>query len=507
MSLTERSIAGFLQLSCSHVLLAMVRIAVIAVLARLISPQDFGTAQAAMIVIALTEGLAHLNLGAALVQIRSLRSDHVASALTFALLSGCLTGVCIGVGAQPIAAVFKMPKLANALALLSWTIPANAVATVACAVLQRDLRYRQIATVEVASYLLGFGGVGLALAFLDWGYWALVAAAIAHFICRSAGFFVLVVPTLEGRPSWNGLGQLMRFGGGFSVAAVLNQLALRGDQIIIGRCLGNHMLGIYSRAYGVMNTSVSVLGKVMDLVAFSSMSRKQTQLGTLSLAYQRSLAAVALVMLPASALAVVLGPEIIDLLLGATWTSAVVPFQVLAAGIYFRVAYKISGALARSLGKVYSIACRQAVYLALIVGGTWTGHFWGLEGASAGVVLAVVGHYISLGSMASRLLPEVDWRRITMATLPGAVLAISVFVVASVVAETARYYQCSGLIVCFATCLATTLFLAALVHAYPPCLGQHGYWIMAKIVREHFPAWLRRTQPCSGKARATESGL
>lgn len=504
MTLTDRSIAGFLQLGASHLLLVLVRLGVIAVLARLVAPEDFGTTQAAMIVVALAEGVAHLNLGAALVQIKSLRDEHVVSAFLFALIAGSVAGVCIGVGAVPIAAGFRMPALAKVLVLLSFTVPANALASVACALLQRRLRYRHIARVEVVSYVLGFGGVGVALACLQWGLWALIGAAMAHFFARSIGFCTLVVPMVEGRPSWNGFRQLVRFGGGFSLSVLLNQLALRGDQIIIGRCLGNQMLGIYSRALGVMNVSVAAFGKSLDLVAFSSMSRKQAQLDALSLAYQRSLSAVALLVMPASAVAVVLGPEIIQLLLGPAWSSAVVPFQVLAVGVYFRVGYKVSGALLRSLGQVYAIAVRQAAYLLLILGGAWLGHFWGLAGASVGVVVAIGGHYLQFCSMAVRLLPDMDWRRMIRTVLPGAALAVGVLAVASTVAGIARIYRCSEWGVCLVTCMTTATFIAGLVRAYPQCLGHDGCWILQKVVRDHFPEWIRRVPAASGKPRASE---
>lgn len=505
VSLTRRSIAGFLQLGCSHVLLVGIRIAAIAVLARLLSPQDFGTTQAAMIVIALAEVLAHLGLGPALVQAPSLRGDQVVSAFFFALFSGCLIGLGVGLGARPMAAVFNMPLLENVLVWLSFTIPANALAAIASALLQRDLKYRHIAWVEVGSYTVGFGVVGITLASFHWGCWALVFAAITHFFVRSAGFCALVVPTLEGRPSWKAFSQLLPFGAGFSLAVVLNQLALRGDQFIIGRCLGNHTLGIYSRAYGVLNSSVSALGRVLDLVVFSSMSRKQTDLRALSRAYQRTLAAVALLVMPASALAVVLGPEIIHLLLGPAWNSAVVPLQILAAGVYFRVAYKISGTLARSLGRVHTIAWRQGVYLLLVLAGAWLGHFFGLEGASAGIVLALIAHYVSMSSMAIRLLPDLDWLRIGIATLPGIGFATGATIVAFAVAEGARFCQCPEIVVCLATCLAVAFFVGTVVHLFPQCLGYHGNWMMDRVVREHFPGWLQWIQPLPRDTRVPES--
>src|SRR5256886_17278836 len=123
---------------------------------------------------------------------------------------------------------------------------------------------------------------------------------------------ILVVahpPRFTIRPDRKAFAELMYYGSGFTVSKVANYLALQLDNVIVGRWLGVVALGFYGRAYELMAAAPALLGEPVDKVLFPAMAARQGDMRSLSSAYRRGVAAMALVTLPLSAVLVVLAPE------------------------------------------------------------------------------------------------------------------------------------------------------------------------------------------------------
>src|SRR3989442_682732 len=118
-----------------------------------------------------------------------------------------------------------------------------------------------------------------------------------------------------------------------------------------------------------MAAPATLVGQVLDDVLFPAMAQIQSERQRVAVAYRRCVAGVALLTLPLSALALVLAPEIVRVLLGPRWADVTAPFRVLVLGTLFRTSYKISDSLTRALGAVYRRAWRQWSYAALVFGG------------------------------------------------------------------------------------------------------------------------------------------
>jgi hypothetical protein len=198
---------------------------------------------------------------------------------------------------------------------------------------------------------------------------------------------------------------LLSFGGGDTLGSMLNFSARKGDYLLVGRLMDASALGIYSRAYGLMNQANSVIGIVLNRVMFSSLSSVQDDPERLGRAYRRGVALLALLVLPLSVFMIVMAPEVIYAALGPQWSEAVVPFQILTVGMFFRASGKVSGPVPKARGRVYRMAWRKGVYAACVFAGVYAGIQYGLPGVAVGVLGAIAVIALLLAQLAPPATP------------------------------------------------------------------------------------------------------
>lgn len=460
----------------------VLQIVVLAVLARLLMPEDFGVIGAAMVVTAFWDILSQLGLGLALVQRPDLKEEHIRTGFTLSVAVGVLLAASIWLLAPTIAAFFRMEQLAAVLTILALRLPMQGVSAVAEALLQRFLRFRQLAAIEVLSYV-AYSVVSVTLAIWGLGVWALVGGQLA-FTALGTICFLIIQPhskSLQLRPQ--AVKDLAFFSGGITIVRVLDWLALQGDKLVAGRWLGAEALGLYGRAYFLTVTPSSELGKIVERVLFPTMSSVQNERLRLTTAYLRGVGLMALLILPLSAALCVLAPEIVDIVLGADWEAAVIPFQILALGMFFRAGYKMADTLARSKGAVYALAWRHAVYAGLVVAGAWFAHPFGIEGIALAVVTALVVHFLLMTQLSLRI-TDTSWSEICLAHIPAVSLTGVTVVVVLTVATIGRTYQLPSIAVAGLAVLAATLCALVLSRLTPTwILGRDGAWLLEALWR------------------------
>ncbi len=398
-SLTQQTVAGLLWMLYGKGAYALLQLLVVGVLARLVSPADFGVVSAALIVIGVSSMFSRLGLGPALVQRPELEQRHIDTAFSTSVLMGLGLGGLVWLGAGWAAEFFRTPGVEPVLRVLAVVFPLQGLAAVAGSLMMRELRFRWMANIDVISYGIGFGAIGITLALLGLGVWALVLGQIAQLVIKTGILLSGQPPRLRSLPERRAFRELMYFSGGFTLAKVANQLAQQGDYLMVGRFLGPAALGYYGRAYHLMSAPAGGFGTILDSVLFPMMARVQTDEKRLASAYRRGIALIALVVLPASAALVVLAPEVIHVLLGPRWTPVIVPFQILAVGMLFRTSSKLSDSLTRATGAVFRRAWRQILYAALVIGGAWVGQQWGIVGVAWGVLLALAVNFVMMAQL------------------------------------------------------------------------------------------------------------
>jgi len=453
---------------------------VLAILARLLTPKDFGVVGIAMIFVGFAALFSQLGVGPALIQRTNLTSVHIRVGFTLAVLSSIILVLLMWTISPLIAAFFRNDQVVDVLDVVSINFFLSGFGVVSESLLKRDLKFQKLMWVDIISYAVGYAGIGITAALRGYGVWALVMATLGQTLVKSILLYLSQRHPLKPALAGHELRELLHFGSGFTLARILNYGAKRGDYFVIGRVLNAEILGIYTRAYQLMMLPAKYFGEVLNKVLFPIMAKAQSEKSRLKKMYLVSVATSALVSAPASVLMVILAPEIVKVLLGSKWLEAILPFQILSIGILSRISYKIDDSLARALGVMYKRSLRDGIYMILVVCGCWIGLHWGLGGAAIGVLSAVVINHILAIRMSMKLL-DCHLPEIMSTQIPSLKLAAVVLVLALVMRNLLVAHNFSPLIILLLTTIICGLALSGIFYWRPNIIGSYGTYALTTI--------------------------
>jgi lipopolysaccharide exporter len=301
------------------------------VLARLLTPTDFGIVADAMAVLVFFDVVLDLGVGAALIyeQERGL-TDRVQTAFTLNLIVS-LTLAVLGILLTPaIASFFGLSTHEDVFRALFLYLLVRGVGQVQDSVLQRDLRFARRATVEIAR-----GGVRLAasvsLALLGFGVWALVGGLLAGELVATTLSWLMVGfwPRLSLDPK--ALRALMAFGLTFIMLKVVDAISIDSDYLVVGHRLGATEQGFYSMGYRLPELALMSLYWIVGAVAFPIYSAARTRGREVSIAAMlRALRMITLFSFPAGILLALLARDLITVVFGAKWHPAIEPMMLIS---------------------------------------------------------------------------------------------------------------------------------------------------------------------------------
>jgi PST family polysaccharide transporter len=465
------------------------RLLVLAVLARLLSPSDFGLVGAALMVTGFSMAFSQLGMGPALVQREELEPRHVSTAFAASVLLGLAVTALVACVAGPLAAFLEMPRLEPVLLAMCLLFPLQGLTLTGESLLQREMQFRRLAQVRSLSYVLGYALPGIAVASAGGGVWALVAANLgqAAVLCALVGWLKpLPRPRLD-RRSMRDLG---RFGLGVSLTEVSFFFSQQGDNLVVAKLLGPAALGVYGRAYQLMYLPTQLFSQALGPVVFPVLSRSQRQPAELGQGLLRMLATTALIAIPLSAVAIAAAPEVIAVLLGPGWEAAVPAYQLLSVATFLRLGHKVTNLVNRAAGRVYELASFQTLYGVLVVGLGVVGSRAGIEGVAATTALAVSFHFALLLALSVRT-TQVRWSAVANAILPGVCWGVVTWVLAAAMLSGLREVSSLPLLRLAATAAGLAALAAAGIVGLPRQVwGALGEETIGRIVRG---AWARRS--------------
>ncbi|MGH2753433.1 MAG: lipopolysaccharide biosynthesis protein, partial [Actinomycetota bacterium] len=435
--MTRRTLDSLAWSSSGALVQTVLQFGVLLVLARLLTPADFGVVGAATLVLGFSQVFWQLGVGPAIIQRPTIAREHVETAFTSSVVLGLVFATGMFFLAPVIAEFFRIPRLTSVLRVSTAIYLVRGGILVAESLLRRELHFKQIAIIQFSAYV-AYGVVSITAAALGAGVWALVTGYIAQSLTEA----ILV---LKSQPHSkrlhvhrSALREMLSFGSGITAAQIANYCALQGDNFVVGRLLGARSLGIYGRSYNLMAMPANLFASAVDTVLFPAMSRVQSEPQRLAAAFRRAVALTALVALPLSAITYVLAPEVVDVLLGEQWGGVVPVLRILALGIFFRTAYKLGASVARAKGKVHQIAWRQGAYGATVIGGAWiAGSAFGLRGVAWAVLASLGLIFVLLMHLALRV-TGVSARDLLGLHLPPLVLSALILGVSQGAATLAR---------------------------------------------------------------------
>jgi O-antigen/teichoic acid export membrane protein len=322
---------GFVKL-CGQGITSILRLGFVVVMARLLNPEDFGLVAMVTIVTGIYELFITAGLSAATVQKDEINDKEVSTLFWINILVGIILALLCVLTAPILVEFYSEPRLRLVTVALAAGFILSSAGVQHFALLQRELRYGALTAIEILAQLASIAvGIGLAVAGL--GYWALVAAAVT----LPAVATVLVWATtawIPGKPGRiSGIQSMLRFGATITVNNLVVHLAYNFDKLLIGRYWGPDALGLYGRAYQLINIPNTSLLSAIGGVAFSALSRLQSDPVRCRAYFLKGYSLVNSLTLPTTMFCAAFAYEIILVVLGPKWVDAAPLFRLLAPTI------------------------------------------------------------------------------------------------------------------------------------------------------------------------------
>jgi O-antigen/teichoic acid export membrane protein len=322
----------------------------VTVLARLVSPNEFGLVALAGIYIAFGQVFISDTVSEALVQRHLLDPAHLDAAFwVMALLGVVATGAGIAL-APLLGAIFAEPAVVPILQIISLRLLLDSLMTVPNALLLRRLDFKSLATRSlVANIAGGAAGVGLALA--GGGAWALVAQQLVN----AAATLAVIGANAGWLPRWSFSATHARDLVAYSSFTGLSRLGYflvnNVDRMLIGFFVSSTALGVYSLAKRVTEMMHASITGVVVAVAHPHFAREQTDVVRVREALTSMMDKTVLMAFPAFFGLAAIGADVVPLVFGPKWTAAVPVLQVLSILMALYAVSTLHGALVRALGR------------------------------------------------------------------------------------------------------------------------------------------------------------
>lgn len=388
--LKTSAVSGFKWSTASQVSRQVMGLATTIVLARLLTPADFGLLGMATVVtgfIALFHGL---GTAAAVIQRKELSEALLSSVFWVNVGFGALAMLLLYLFSPLFAYIYQEPRVAPLLQLLSVTLFFSGLSIMQQALLEKSLAFDRLAKLEIVATLIG-AAVGIVSALLGYGPWSLVYQALAVTFATT----VLLWAANSWRPKFTFHLQEVLSVSGFSLNLagfnIFNYFVRNADYLLIGRYLGASDLGIYTLAYRIMLYPLQNISAVISRVMFPLFSQIQEDLPRFRSVYLLVTGAIALVTFPVMFGLLALTEPFVFVMFGPQWQPVVWLLKILVPVGMIQSIVATVGPIYQAKGRTdilfrWGVCSGVLAVLAFVIGLRW-----GIMGvASAYAVVSIV---------------------------------------------------------------------------------------------------------------------
>jgi O-antigen/teichoic acid export membrane protein len=381
--LKERAIRGGTAKVLAQVANFTLRIGSLMTLARLLDPKDFGLVGMVTAITGILNLFRDFGLSSATVQRVEVTDRQVSTLFWINLVVGAILSLLLAAASPIVAWFYHEPRLVLVTIVLSLSFLFNAAGIQHSAMLQRQMRFTTLATIEVASWAVSVAA-GITMALAGWGYWSLVVMAVVLPLSSTICLWFATM-WMPGPPARNaGIRSMMRFGGMVTLNSLIVYVAYNLDKVLLGRFWGAEAIGIYGRAYQLINIPTDNLNSSVGEVAFSALSRVQNDMERLKSYFLKGYSLVLALTVPITIAGAVFANDLIHVVLGPKWSATAPIFRLLAPTILIFALINPLAWLLFSTGLVGRSVRIVCVVAPLVI----TAYFIGLPYGPKGVALA-----------------------------------------------------------------------------------------------------------------------
>lgn len=387
----ERAVKSGIWLSATKLALRLSQVLMLIVLARLLSPRDFGLMGVALLTLAATRRFTEIGLNAALVQQKEENVDeYLNTTWCLEIGRGLLVFAIVFLAAPYVGAFFSEPRATPLIRVLGLSPVFYGLRNPGVVYFQKDLSYHKDFVFQSSGALVQLV-VGVGYALYSPTVWALVFASVS----RPATKFLLSYVLHDYRP-WPSFDvelarELVDYGKWITGASIIGYVYSQGDDAFVGWFLSATALGFYQYAYRIADMPATEVSGVISQITFPAYSQLQGDIAELRRALIQTLRLTSFVAFPISFGIALVAPSFVPAVLGPEWTPMIRTMQLLAMYGLLHAITRNFGAVWKSLGRpdlIAKLGVLRVVCIAVLI---WpvTARF-GIEGTA----LVVVGVYL-----------------------------------------------------------------------------------------------------------------
>lgn len=392
--MARHAAGGALYIGGSQAARFLLSVATTVIVARILSPGDYGVIAMWAPIFAFVTLFQDFGFSTAAIQAKQLSREQSSTLFWVNVLASLVIAALLIVCAQFVGMFFDDPRVASVTAASASIVLIGSLAIQHTALLNREMRFRALALVAVASAITSAVAT-IALALYLKSYWALFLGTLASVIIQTLLTWILSGWRPGQRASFGDTRDLLEFGTHVAAFDLVNFLSRNADNVLIGKVWGAAALGIYDRGYKLMMTPMQFINAPLSRVMLPVLSRLRDEPERYRKAFLFSFQAILLATAPAAAVAVAASDKVVMVLLGPSWSAAAPIFFWFALIMIYQPAASSLGWLLISCGRSRAYA-GWGTFFSLA---TVTSFIIGLPGGPVGVARAYF--FVNVGVAAS----------------------------------------------------------------------------------------------------------
>lgn len=335
----------------SGILLSLV---VAGVLARLLSPDDFGVVAIATVIIAFFSIFTDMGLGAAVIQKKDLTEEDLSDIFSFSVWMGVGLSVLFFAASWPIAEYYGNPSLRSLCQWLSINLFFASVNIVPNALFYKNKEFKFIALRSFAIQTAG-GVASIVVALAGGGLYALIIGPILSSAFLFAVSYKRYPQRLRLTTGMRVIRKIFSYSAYQFLFNVINYFSRNLDKLLIGKYMGMASLGYYDKSYRLMMLPLQNITQVITPVMHPIFSDYQNDTERLAASYERIVRLLAFIGLPLSVLLLFTARELTLIIFGAQWLPSVAVFQILTLSVGIQIILSSSGSIFQASGDTRSL--------------------------------------------------------------------------------------------------------------------------------------------------------
>lgn len=385
-------------------IMALLQVVLTAVMARLLSPSDYGLIAIAYLVVDFGNRFARLGLGEALIQRPEINDRDIGTAYLTSIILGLFISGIVWTFAPYSAGLLGTAQATLIIRVMTLSFLLSAIGTISFNLLRRDLAFRAISLIEVSAFVVGSGIVAVSMAFLGFGVWSLVAGQLTSAALISLLATRLVMSRVSLCFDRESFKALFSFGSKLSLIGLLKFLSHNVWTVFVSHALGPRSVGLYNRASLLIHLPTHYLSDAVQRVGFPSLSQIQTEEERLRRNYFRGSLLLGAVLFPLGFSVSASAREIVLVVLGAKWTGAIDVLRIIALAAPFNMLIAVHGIVLDAKNRLDTRLIIQIFHLGIICGLYLALLPFGIVGIASAYLIVEVAFYIVYSVAVGRIL-------------------------------------------------------------------------------------------------------